>query len=87
MTANAALGAHLQPFAGIPTFMRQPATRDLAQADVCVMGVPIDSGVSHRPAAASGRAKFANSHSCCGATTMCSAWHRWITCAWWTMGM
>ena len=37
--------------------------------------------------AASGRAKFANSHCCCGATTMCSAWHRWITCAWWIMEM
>lgn len=49
MTANAALGAHLQPFAGIPTFMRQPASRELAGADVCVMGVPVDSGVSHRP--------------------------------------
>lgn len=45
---NLAYGAHLQPFAGIPTFMRQPATRDLTNVDVAVMGVPFDGGTSYR---------------------------------------
>lgn len=45
---NPALGAHLQPFAGIPTFMRQPASRDLTDVDVAVMGVPFDGGTSYR---------------------------------------
>jgi agmatinase/guanidinopropionase len=38
----------MQPFAGIPTFMRQPATRDLTEVDVAVMGVPFDGGTSYR---------------------------------------
>lgn len=46
--SNPAYGAHLQPFAGIPTFMRQPATRDLAEVEVAVMGVPFDGGTSYR---------------------------------------
>ena len=45
---NPALGAHMQPFAGIPTFMRQSATRDLTDVDVAVMGVPFDGGTSYR---------------------------------------
>ncbi|MCL4868508.1 MAG: agmatinase [Anaerolineae bacterium] len=45
---NPALGAHMQPFAGIPTFMRQPASRDLIEVDVAVMGVPFDGGTSYR---------------------------------------
>lgn len=45
---NPAYGAHMQPFAGIPTFMRQPATRDLADVDVAVIGVPFDGGTSYR---------------------------------------
>lgn len=48
MNNNPAYGADLQPFMGIPTFMRLPATRDLAGVDVAVMGVPFDSGVSYR---------------------------------------
>ena len=43
-----ALGADQQPFAGITTFMRQPATRDLDGVDVAVVGVPFDSGTSYR---------------------------------------
>jgi agmatinase/guanidinopropionase len=46
--SNPALGAHLQPFAGIPTFMRRPATRELAGVDLAVVGVPFDSGTSYR---------------------------------------
>lgn len=45
---NPAFGAHMQPFAGIPTFMRQSATRDLTDVDVAVMGVPFDGGTSYR---------------------------------------
>jgi agmatinase/guanidinopropionase len=45
---NAAYGADLQPFAGIPSFMRCPVTRDLAGVDLAVVGVPFDSGASYR---------------------------------------
>lgn len=45
---NLAFGAHLQPFAGIPTFMRRPAGRQYDQIDVVVMGVPFDGGTSYR---------------------------------------
>jgi agmatinase len=38
--ANAEFGA----FYGIPTFMRQPVTRDTAGVDAVVMGIPYDSG-------------------------------------------
>jgi len=45
---NPALGAHLQPFSGITTFMRQPATRALMGVDVAIVGIPFDSGTSYR---------------------------------------
>lgn len=45
---NAAYGATLQPYAGITTFMRQPATRDLTGVHVAILGVPFDSGTSYR---------------------------------------
>ncbi len=45
---NPAFGAELQPFMGIPTFMRLPASRELDGIDVALMGVPFDSGVSYR---------------------------------------
>jgi agmatinase/guanidinopropionase len=48
MNDNPAFGADLQPFMGIPTFMRLPASRDLEDIDVAIMGVPFDSGVSNR---------------------------------------
>lgn len=48
MTTNPAFGAQLQPFAGIPSFMRQPATRDLIGVDVAILGIPYDGGTSHR---------------------------------------
>lgn len=48
MTPNPALGAHLQPFAGITTFMRQTPTRDLKGVDVAIVGIPFDSGTSYR---------------------------------------
>ena len=55
---NPALGAHLQPFAGIPTFMRRPATRQLDGVDVAVVGVPYDSGTSYRSGARFGPRKI-----------------------------
>jgi len=48
MNDNPAFGANLQPFMGIPSFMRLPVTRDLKDVDVAVLGVPYDSAVSHR---------------------------------------
>jgi agmatinase/guanidinopropionase len=45
---NPAFGAHLQPFAGITSFMRQPALRQLDEVDVVIVGVPFDGGTSNR---------------------------------------
>lgn len=41
-------GSTLQPFAGITTFMRQPASRELHAGDVAILGVPFDSATSYR---------------------------------------
>ncbi len=48
MNDNPAFGAGLQPFMGIPSFMRLPVTRDLTDVDVAILGVPFDSGTSFR---------------------------------------
>ena len=48
MNDNPAFGADLEPFMGIPSFMRLPVTHDLAGIDIAVMGVPFDSGTSYR---------------------------------------
>lgn len=53
-----AFGAHLEPFHGIPTFMRLPATRDMAGVDAAVLGVPYDSGASYRSGARFGPRKI-----------------------------
>ena len=45
---NPAYGAHLEPFHGIPTFMRRPASRELEGIDAVIVGVPFDSGTSYR---------------------------------------
>ncbi len=45
---NQAYGAHLEPFHGITTFMRLPASRELEGVDVAIVGVPFDSGTSYR---------------------------------------
>lgn len=44
--AQPAYGAHLLAYAGIPSFMRRPATRELAGADVAIVGVPYDGGAT-----------------------------------------
>jgi len=43
---NPAYGAELEAFAGIPTFMRQPASRNLKGIDVAVVGIPFDGGAA-----------------------------------------
>lgn len=48
MNDNPAFGAGLQPFMGIPSFMRLPVTRDLLGVDAAILGVPFDSGTSYR---------------------------------------
>ncbi len=48
MNDNLAFGADLQPFMGIPSFMRLPVTRELKGVDIAIMGVPFDSGTSYR---------------------------------------
>ena len=48
MNSNPAFGADLQPFMGIPSFMRLPVTRELNGVDVAILGVPFDSGTSYR---------------------------------------
>lgn len=48
MNDNPAFGANLQPFMGIPSFMRLPVTRELKDVDVAILGVPFDSGTSYR---------------------------------------
>ena len=55
---NLALGAHLDGYAGIPSFMRQPVTRDLSGVDVAIVGIPFDGGaVSNRSGARMGPRK------------------------------
>lgn len=39
------------PFAGAPTFMRLPQTRELSGVDVAVLGIPFDNGALNRPGA------------------------------------
>jgi agmatinase len=45
---NPAFGADLEPYHGIPTFMRLPASREFEDIEVAVVGIPFDSGASHR---------------------------------------
>ena len=43
-------------YAGPDTFARLPRLDDVGRADVAVLGVPFDSGVSYRPGARFGPA-------------------------------
>jgi agmatinase len=43
---NPAYGAHLLAYAGIPTFMRCPASRAFDGVEVAIVGVPFDSGAT-----------------------------------------
>lgn len=44
-------GMASSPYAGLVTFARRPATRDLADADIAVVGIPFDAGTTNRPGA------------------------------------
>lgn len=44
-------GTGSSPHAGLITFGRRPATRDLSGADIAVVGIPFDSGTTNRPGA------------------------------------
>ncbi len=46
--ANPAFGSDLEPYHGITTFMRLPASRDLEGVDVVIAGIPFDSGTTYR---------------------------------------
>jgi agmatinase len=45
---NPAFGSGLEPFHGIATFMRLPASRDLDGIDAAIVGIPLDSGTTYR---------------------------------------
>lgn len=45
---NPAYGSDLEPFHGITTFMRLPASRDLDGIDAAIVGIPFDSGTTYR---------------------------------------
>jgi agmatinase len=52
-----AVDASIVPrFAGIATFARLPRIEDVEKADIAIVGVPFDSGVSYRPGARFGPA-------------------------------
>lgn len=48
---NPAFGAQLEPFHGIPSFMRLPVSRELKGVEVAIAGIPYDSGTSFRSGA------------------------------------
>jgi agmatinase len=48
-------------YAGLTTFARLPRLEDVQQADIAVVGVPFDSGVSYRPGARFGPAHIRQS--------------------------
>ena len=45
---NYTFGADLEPYHGIPTFMRLPTTREFDGVAVAVVGIPFDNDASHR---------------------------------------
>lgn len=45
---NPAYGADLEPYHGIPTFMRLPASRQFDGVDIAIVGIPFDSGATYR---------------------------------------
>jgi agmatinase len=45
---NPAYGSGLEPFHGIATFMRLPASQELDGIDVAIVGIPFDSGTTYR---------------------------------------
>lgn len=49
-------GSHEPTFSGVQSFMRRRLTKDLAEADVAIWGVPFDAATSNRPGARFGPA-------------------------------
>ena len=47
-------------YAGIPSFNLYPYTQDTECADITIMGVPFDSGVTNRPGARLGPRAISN---------------------------
>jgi agmatinase len=45
------LGSEMQPFEGIPSFMRAPVSRRVSSGDAVIIGIPFDSGTSFRSGA------------------------------------
>ncbi len=54
---------HQPRFTGIPTFFRAPATQDLADVDIGIIGVPFDGGVTNRSGARHGPREVRNQSS------------------------
>jgi len=50
-------------YSGIPTFFRVPATQDLSQVDIGIIGVPVDAGVTNRSGARHGPREVRNQSS------------------------
>lgn len=46
-----AFSSHVIPYLGVPSFLRLPVTRDLANIDIAVVGLAYDLGVSNRTGA------------------------------------
>ena len=56
MTVGPQDSSRIPRYAGLATFARLPRLEDVGRADVAVVGVPFDSGVSYRPGARFGPA-------------------------------
>src|SRR5437588_3928436 len=54
---------HQPRYVGLPTFFRAPYTQDLAEADIGLVGVPFDGGVTNRPGARHGPREIRNQSS------------------------
>lgn len=54
-------GRRIPRFAGPPTFARLPRIDEVSAADIAVLGIPFDSGVSYRPGARFGPAHIRQS--------------------------
>ena len=56
-------------YGGEPTFARLPRLSDVPSADVAILGVPFDTGVSYRPGPGSAPGTSGNRPGCCARTT------------------
>lgn len=56
-------GSHEPTFAGVPSFMRRRYSKDLAEAEIAVWGVPFDGATSNRPGARFGPAAIRRASS------------------------